>query len=301
MRWRFRRDQRLERGPSHMPVDPNAHGLVAAASMVGAHALDWFAGGLVLACSVTVFAWLLLRRGTRAWRARVGQEAPALWPLLATLGFAFAAVVLCGVLLFAAIGARIVPGHPMVVADHALADAVGAHVAPTVLRVFAWLTHAGDPSVLMVLGAAVFAALWWLGRRTLALAWVVALLGNALLNPALKRAFERARPPAEGVFASASGFSFPSGHSSGAIVAYGMLGYIALRTLPGRWQGAALVLATAVVYTTATSRVLLQVHFASDVLAGLASGGTWLVTCIAITEAAAHWRSHRQSRIDAPC
>jgi undecaprenyl-diphosphatase len=200
------------------------------------------------------------------------------------------------VLLFAAIGARIVPGHPMVLADHALADAVGANVAPAALRVFARLTHAGDPAVLTALGATVLAVLWWQRRRALAIAWVVALLGNALLNPALKRAFERARPPVEGMFASASGFSFPSGHSSGAIVAYGMLGYVALRTLPPRWQGAALVLLTAVIYTTAASRVMLQVHFASDVLAGLASGGTWLLTCIVITEAAAHWRSRRQDR-----
>ena len=75
-----------------------------------------------------------------------------------------------------------------------------------------------------------------------------------------------------------------------------MLGYIALRTLPPRWHAAALVLAAGVVFTTAASRVMLQVHFASDVIAGLSSGGTWLIACIASAEAATQYRRARRER-----
>ena len=82
----------------------------------------------------------------------------------------------------------------------------------------------------------------------------------------------------------AQGFSFPSGHSSGSMVTYGMLAYLAWRLLPPRWHVAAVMTATAVILTTAASRVFLRVHFASDVLAGLCSGGAWLVLCIASIE-----------------
>jgi len=64
----------------------------------------------------------------------------------------------------------------------ALAESIRAHVAPAALGVFAWLTHAGDPAVLSVLGVLVFVALWRRRHRTLALAWTVALAGNALLK-----------------------------------------------------------------------------------------------------------------------
>lgn len=53
-----------------------------------------------------------------------------------------------------------------------------------------------------------------------------------MLDPVLKQLFARTRPPhgAEGV--SVSGFSFPSGRSAGAVVAFGRLAYLGLRLLP---------------------------------------------------------------------
>lgn len=276
-----------------MPGEITQH-LVAVAEAVGAQALAWFVFGLAAACGAAALGWLLFGRVARARLAR-GEQASSPRRLVLALGLGFVLVAAAGMLLFSAIGARIVPGHPIVQVDHALAGAIGTHVAPAAVRVFAWLTHAGDPGVLAVLCVAVAVALWRQRHRTLALAWVLAVAGNAVLNPALKLAFERARPVYEGWLPPASGFSFPSGHSSGAMVAYGMLAYIALRTLPARWHGAALVAAVAVIFTTACSRVMLQVHFASDVIAGLVSGGTWLLTCIASAEAARHYRRSRRN------
>ena len=40
----------------------------------------------------------------------------------------------------------------------------------------------------------------------------------------------------------------------------------------------------ALVLTAPVSRVLLQVHYASDVLAGLASGSVWLLLCLSLAE-----------------
>jgi undecaprenyl-diphosphatase len=161
------------------------------------------------------------------------------------------------------------------------------------LHVFSVLTHAGDRGVLVALGVGVAVALLWRRHIGLALGWMLALGGNAVLNPTLKQLFERTRPVHEHGLAVEDGYSFPSGHSSGSMVVYGMALYLALRLLPPRWHAPAVMAAIAVVFTTACSRIFLRVHFASDVAAGLLSGGTWLAVCIASLE----W-SRRKRRAD---
>jgi undecaprenyl-diphosphatase len=130
-------------------------------------------------------------------------------------------------------------------------------------------------------------------QRGLALVWVLAIAGNGLLNLSLKRLIGRVRPldPEGGVLVQ--GLSFPSGHSSGAVVAYGMLAYLALRWLPKAWRWPVLVAALVLVVTVGISRVVLRVHFASDVAAGFASGSAWLALCITSDELVRWWRARR--------
>jgi len=90
----------------------------------------------------------------------------------------------------------------------------------------------------------------------------------------------------------AHGFSFPSGHSSGAVVAYGMLAYVAMRFVPVRWHLALVLCAVALAFSIGASRVFLRVHFASDVIAGFASGSAWLAVCIGSIELT-HWYRRR--------
>ena len=85
----------------------------------------------------------------------------------------------------------------------------------------------------------------------------------------------------------ADGWSFPSGHSSGSVVAFGMLAYLLSRFLPADRAALrlpVLLAAAALAFTVGSSRVFLQVHFASDVLAGFASGAAWLAVCVAAVE-----------------
>ena len=155
---------------------------------------------------------------------------------------------------------------------------------------FAALTRLGDTATLTVLCIGVALALGVTGRRGLALGWVAAVAGNALLNTTLKRIFERVRPLHEGGLVLEHGFSFPSGHSSGSLVAYCMLAYVAVRVLPPRWHLPAACTAVALALTVGASRVFLRVHFVSDVLAGFASGAAWLVVCVGSVELARWYR-----------
>lgn len=258
-------------------ITPDA---TALAATLGAHALPLF--GLLLALLLLGVAagwWVVHTHVLPRARARLAPNA------LTLLGAGFGFCILLALArVFAEIAEHLGPNGRMARADAAFSAALAGQVSDTTLRVFAGLTRLGDVIVLALLGVAV--ALWLVltRRLTLALGWVLALAGNALLNPLLKRIFERVRPDHDHAFASASGFSFPSGHTSGAAVAYGMLAYVLLRSVPRAWQLPALLGAVTLAFAVACSRVFLQVHYVSDVLAGFASGGAWLMVCILSVE-----------------
>ncbi|RZI78358.1 MAG: phosphatase PAP2 family protein [Variovorax sp.] len=264
--------------------------MVAFAQTLGEHALPAFLSVLMAAMAMAGLFGALVHRRRVARNA--ADDAPPL--TVARLLVAFAAgfgLIIAAASLFAAIARRLGPDRTMALADQALADAIAQHTPTLAIRGFAWLTHLGDPPVLALLGLVVVAALWIRRERLLAIGWTLALGGNALLNPLLKGVFERVRPIHDhGLAAQAAGFSFPSGHSSGAMVAYGMLLYLALRVLPPRWHAAAAMGAVALVLGVACSRVFLRVHFASDVAAGLLSGLAWAGVCVAGLELARHRR-----------
>ena len=203
------------------------------------------------------------------------------------------AVLLGGVFVFVLLASALTLGSPMIRFDQALADALRANLAPGTLQVFAALTHLADTATLTVLCAVGTLVLLARRQRGLALAWVLAIAGNGLLNQSLKTLIGRVRPlNPEGALLT-QGLSFPSGHSSGAVVAYGMMAYLAMRLLPKAWRLPALMAALTLALTVGISRVVLRVHFASDVAAGFASGSAWLALCITGAELMRQWRDRR--------
>jgi membrane-associated phospholipid phosphatase len=179
--------------------------------------------------------------------------------------------------------------------DFAFTDALVDAVPSGIVRAAALLTRLGDPATLGVLGVVVGVGLLSCRRPGLMLAWALALGGNGLLNPALKQLFARMRPPHAAHGVTTEGFSFPSGHSSGTVVTFGMLAYLGLRLLPPRWHRPVLLAAMLLAFSVGVSRIFLRVHYASDVAAGFASGSAWLAACIAVAELG-RWRLHRGRR-----
>jgi undecaprenyl-diphosphatase len=107
---------------------------------------------------------------------------------------------------------------------------------------------------------------------------VVLIAGNEALMLTIKDLADRARPTLNPV-AATLGPSFPSGHSATAAAFYaGAALLLARRRSPNRRSllaGAAVALAVAV----AASRVLLDVHWLSDVIAGVMLGWGWFAVC----------------------
>ena len=213
-------------------------------------------------------------------------SARRLWPARARTAWQIATAgivcLLCALLLFAAIASAVSGDGRLVRFDHALADAMAAHQSAGTLRVFARVTHFGDTVVLTALCIVGAAALLAGRERLLAAALVAAIGGNSLLNRSLKAVFERVRPLHEHGQTWETSWSFPSGHSSGTLVAYGMAAWILMQLLPARWHLPLLLTAVAIALATALSRIVLHVHYASDVMAGFASGSAWLTLCITV-------------------
>ncbi|MEQ8692902.1 MAG: phosphatase PAP2 family protein [Pseudomonadales bacterium] len=79
--------------------------------------------------------------------------------------------------------------------------------------------------------------------------------------------------------------SFPSGHATGAIAVYGFIAYIVARGFTTTRQRFEVAYWTAVlVCFIGFSRMLLGLHYASDVAAGFLVGGFWLLFGLTLAE-----------------
>jgi undecaprenyl-diphosphatase len=248
----------------------------AAGTWVGQH-VPGVAAALLLAVFVAVALAVHFGPG-------MASRLPALpprgrWRLFLTLGLG-AAAMLAGGWAFAELAENVGSGQPLAAFDSAVIAAVPAGLPAAALPWVGALTHLGDPKVLTLLVVLAGGAL--LARRHVAAALLLAVAagGNAVLNPALKALVARARPEHAGNGPHATGYSFPSGHSSGSLVVYGALAFVLLPLLPPRWRVAVVAGLPTLAVAIALSRVLLQVHYPSDVVAGLATGASWLAVCL---------------------
>ncbi len=147
---------------------------------------------------------------------------------------------------------------------------------PAVARVAELVTWLGNPLVVTAVVAVVGVLLLVRDRRRLAVYLVVTAAGGALLNTAVKMLVERSRPAAADQLVVAHGFSFPSGHAAASVYAYGTLAVVCVLALPGRVGRWLAVACLVLVPLIGVSRVVLGVHWTSDVLAGWSLALAWL-------------------------
>jgi membrane-associated phospholipid phosphatase len=158
-----------------------------------------------------------------------------------------------------------------------------------VFRAFTWTGNGGFLAI-VVLFAAVL--LWRRRLVTDALFVVLAFVGAEVITFGMKQGFRRQRPFFEDPLATASSFSFPSGHALVSLAVYGSISLVVARRTRNRRAAVAVVCAAAVwVIAIGFSRLYLGVHFLSDVVAGYAAGAAWLAFLYLALEARSRYTS----------
>jgi len=107
---------------------------------------------------------------------------------------------------------------------------------------------------------------------------VAVAVGQTVMSTQVKNIVDRIRPTANPI-AHTLGPSFPSGHTTGAAACFAAFALVLGR---GRSRNTQAVLAGAAVFVAcavAASRVLLGVHWLTDVFGGLALGWAWFALC----------------------
>jgi membrane-associated phospholipid phosphatase len=125
------------------------------------------------------------------------------------------------------------------------------------------LTLLGNWDVLLPLTLVAAALLFFLASRRAALLYLVLILVGRLLVEGEK-------------------IAYPSGHAAYSMMAW--LGLALLATRTTRRRGAAVALALALAFLVGSSRLVLAVHWPSDVIGGWAFGAAWTLLFLRLTE-----------------
>lgn len=191
------------------------------------------------------------------------------------------ALMLLGVYLFGSIADEVFEEDKLTAVDTFLANWFHQH------KESAWtpfMMFVSDWHDVIGVSLMTIAFLWHLSVKK-ARYWIAAVMlsipGGMVLNLLLKYTYQRARPSFDEPLVTLSTYSFPSGHTTGATLFYGVLAAYLVCVFLG-WRMRALIAfgACFMIGLVALSRVYLGAHFLSDVMAAAVVGAAWVSICI---------------------
>ena len=232
----------------------------------GSHSTIDVVGGaaLGLAWLSTLVLALSSLRGRRAWLVVVLAVSLA--------GFAVLAVVY--------------DQDPFASIDQDVADRVAQELplwCEWLARPFSWLGGWIGLTILGVVASVVLVR----ARAWLDLAFfLLAFLGSQLAVSLVKEVFDRPRPNAGSAVPLPDSMSFPSGHAAAGTASLGAVAILVAERAPARARVAIWCAAVVLGVAIGVSRIALNVHYVTDVLAGWCFGLAWLAACLIVRDLA---------------
>ena len=189
--------------------------------------------------------------------------------LLAGLGILFLAA-------FGAWSALVFGTNELPEFDDRLMRTFAAHADenPTLRGLMIVATTCGGIRATMFLACCGSLRIWQTNRRALAIAWLgIALVGGMLVLVS-KTGFDRKRPPeaTRDIAVKQENESYPSGHSTGSAIGYGLVAFVLCRRFPDRRRFVIVAALMGWVALIGLSRMYLRAHWFSDVIGGFLLG-----------------------------
>lgn len=185
----------------------------------------------------------------------------------------------------------------LVAFDQQVAQWSHTHSSVGLVRLAQVMTIAGSVSFLTLVSvicaivSAVRRAWDWL------LALALTMLGGSLLNIMLKHFFQRERPVLENPFVTLTSYGFPSGHTMGATLFYGLVAIFAVHYFKSLLAGVlTAAFAVLIIGVVGLTRIMLGAHYLTDVLAAIAAGSAWLAFSWTAAETFRKRRRHQRMR-----
>jgi membrane-associated phospholipid phosphatase len=114
--------------------------------------------------------------------------------------------------------------------------------------------------------------------------FLAAFVGTQLLVSLLKGLFDRARPGVGSVVPLPESAAFPSGHAAAGVASFGALAVLAAERMPREVRLRFWLAVAALGVAVGLSRIALNVHFVTDVVAGWCIGLAWLAACLLLRD-----------------
>lgn len=227
-------------------------------------------------------SWRIGRRWPRitAWAtARVELHRFAGMPLTLTVLLALYLVSLAAGLL-----EEVVENEEMEALDGYINHALAVMRDDHFMHLFYWISGMGHTNTLAIVLAVAMLLLWAQGRLADLYGLVLAMGAASTMTWIGKHVIDRERP-ALLTSAETLSDSFPSGHATGAMAVYGFIAFAVARQLLGpRQQFEVVYWGLTLVGLIAFSRMVLSLHYFSDIAAGLLIGAFGVVAGIALAE-----------------
>jgi membrane-associated phospholipid phosphatase len=212
--------------------------------------------------------------GWQSWLAQLShfeQARVAEFGVIVIGGFVGAAVLLYA---FAWLATQVLQQETQAV-DTATLQFLQSFDAPQLTVLANAISLMGSQAVVAA-AAALLVVFFWQRRWGAAVSLILVAGGAQLLNDVLKEAFHRTRPTPISGYLEAQQYSFPSGHAMVSAAFYLFLAYLTWRLVHGHWRRALIVTALVVlVFLIGLSRLYLEAHYLSDVIAGYLAGVLW--------------------------
>ncbi|MBT7102471.1 phosphatase PAP2 family protein [archaeon] len=156
-------------------------------------------------------------------------------------------------------------------ATNALMQQIQNPFLTSISKLIAFIT---DPIVLLIAALIIASYLYTKKQNKKATIFASAIIITAILIKLSKAIFQRARPA--NALVQELTQSFPSGHATMAVIFFGLVAYMFAR----KKYKPATVITTLIILIIAFTRIYLNVHWLTDIIAGLALGTAILILSI---------------------